>query len=289
MPELPEVETIARQLDTKLVGKKITNVEVLRSKSFVGKPVELKGLVIKEVCRVSKMIIFRFKKTDLVMLGHMKMTGQLVWRPKKWDKNDLDKEIVGGHPTADWVQDLPGKHTRVVIHFSDESQLFFNDLRVFGWLKLANEVEVQKQISKLPPDVTDKRFTVEFFSSVLNRSKRAVKVVIMDQSLIGGVGNIYANDALFEAKIDPRRPATSLLESEVSALFNSIKNRINLGIQYGGASAANFVHTTGLGGKYQDHFLVYKKDGDECPRGNGKIKKITVGGRGTYYCPNCQK
>ncbi len=289
MPELPEVETIIRQLDTKLVGKKIAKVEVLKTKSFSGDSESLVGLEIREVTRASKMIIFRFKGTDTVMLGHLKMTGQLVWRPQKWEEKDLKGEIVGGHPTADWINTLPSKHTRVVLKFSDESQLFFNDLRIFGWLKLTTQEEVQKQISKLPPDVTDKRFTLGFFERVLNRSRRPVKIVILDQSLMGGVGNIYANDALFDAQVDPRRPATSLTKSEAQKLYKSIKKVINLGIKYKGASAANFVQTTGLGGKYQEHFLVYKKEGGKCPHCLGEIKKIKVGGRGTYYCPHCQK
>lgn len=289
MPELPEVETIARQLDTKLDGKRIRNVEVMKAKSFIGDPKQLIGKEVAQVDRVSKMIIFRFKETHLVMLGHMKMTGQLVWRPKKWEDGDLKGEIVGGHPTEDWVSKLPSKHTRVTIEFDDQSLLFFNDLRIFGWLKLTDEEEVQKQIAKLPPDVTDKRFTLEYFEKVLARSKRPVKIVIMDQALIGGVGNIYANDALFDAGINPARPASSLSNEEKEKLYKSTKKMIELGIKFGGASAANFVQTTGIGGKYQEHFLVYKREGKQCFNCEGKVQKMKLGGRGTFYCPNCQK
>src|SRR3989344_2113938 len=187
MPELPEVETIVRQLDKALKGKVISGVEVLREKSFGGSSLELMGKKIKKVGRKAKMVVIEFDK--LVVLVHLKMTGQLVLVKGK-------ERVVGGHPTADWVNKLPSKHTRVIINFKDGSRLFFNDMRTFGWMKIGD-------VPSMPPDVVDKEFDFNYLKSVFAKSKRAVKVIIMDQKQMGGVGNIYACDALFLAGVDP--------------------------------------------------------------------------------------
>ena len=282
MPELPEVETIRRQLNDVLVGKIISIVEVLREKSFGGNPKLLTGWIVGRVDRKSKLIEIYFKDEEELLTIHLKMTGQLVFV-------DGEKRVVGGHPTADWVKELPSKHTRVVVHFTDGSNLFFNDMRVFGWMRMVNKDKYEKEMRKTAPDVTDEEFTAEYFTNVLKKSGKTIKVVLMDQEKIGGVGNIYANDALYLAKVMPTRKANSLTQMESKALWSAVREVINKGIKYGGASAANYVDTKGLGGTYQEHFLVYKKDGSVCCRCGGKIQKMKLGGRGTFYCPKCQK
>jgi len=282
MPELPEVETIRRQLNEVLVGKKIKRVEVLREKSFGGDPKRLVGWEISRVDRKSKLIEIYFKNREEILIVHLKMTGQLVFV-------DGEERVVGGHPTADWVSNLPSKHTRVVLNFVDGSKLFFNDLRVFGWMRMVNKEKYEKEMRKTSPDVTEKEFSLEYLTEVLKKSKKAVKLVLMDQEKIGGLGNIYANDALYLAKIMPNRKADSLSSLEIKNLLIAIREVINRGIKYGGASAANYVDTKGMGGTYQDHFLVYKRDGQLCDRCKGIIQKMKIGGRGTFYCPRCQK
>ncbi len=282
MPELPEVETISRQLNEVLFGKKILKVEVLREKSFKGNEKELVGKVIDGVTRRAKMMAFHFKNWDKYLVVHLKMTGQIIYLSRS-------RRVVGGHPTADWVNDLPSKHTRVVIDLTDEAKVFFNDLRVFGWMKIMTRDDWEKLGQRLPPDVTNKEFTQEYFSKVLAKSGRSVKLVLLDQDKIGGVGNIYANDALYKARIDPRRKAKELSKKEASDLFEAVKEVIYLGIKYGGASVDKYVDAAGVGGKYQEHFLVYRKDGEKCKRDGQVIKKIKIGARGTYYCPGCQK
>lgn len=281
MPELPEVETIARQLDKALKGKKIADIEVLKRKSFLGQEKDLFGKTIEEVDRKSKMVIFKFDKTNSKLLVHLKMSGQLIFRGD-------GKNIAGGHPTADWVNTLPSKFTRVIIDFADGTKLFFNDMRIFGWMKLLSETEYEKLMTKLPPDVTDIKFSEEYFGSLFTKTSKAVKLVLMDQEKIGGVGNIYANDALWLSKIDPRKPAKNLTLAEIKELYKAVKNVIEKGIKYGGASADQYVQTTGLGGTYQEHFLVYNRDKQKCSRDGETIKKIKLGGRGTYFCPKCQ-
>lgn len=284
MPELPEVETIRRQLSEVLVGKKILNVEVLRKSSFGGDPKKLSGWEIKEVGRKAKVIEMFFKGKEEMVIIHLKMTGQLVYLDGK-------NRIAGGHPTADWVNKLPSSHTRAIFDFTDGSKLFFNDMRAFGWVRIVNQKKYENEIRKTAPDVTEKEFTLEYLSSILKKTGRAVKLVLLDQEKIGGVGNIYANDALFLARIMPNRKANSLSQEEIEKLLVSTKEVIEKGIKYGGASAADdkFVNIAGLGGKYQDHFLVYQRVGEKCNNCGGKIEKMRIGGRGTFYCSRCQK
>jgi formamidopyrimidine-DNA glycosylase len=287
MPELPEVETIARQLRGVLVGKKILKIEVLRARSFVGEIKEIEGKTISEITRRSKVLQIGLGDYEKSLIIHLKMTGQLVWRGKNSRTQEL-KQVAGGHPSADWVADLPNSHTRIVFDLDDGSKLFFNDLRVFGWIKVIDNGQWTMEKSKLPPDVIDHGFSLEYFKKILVANK-PIKLLILDQQKLGGMGNIYANDALFDSKIDPRRKSNTLTSNEATKLFNSMRMVIEKGIKMGGASAENFVHVSGLGGKYQDHFLVYKREKENCLICGSKIKKIKLGGRGTYYCPECQK
>ncbi len=282
MPELPEVETIVRELNQILSGKKIEAVSVLRERSFVGDKKELTGRVIEKVQRRAKMTIIRFREWDKLLVIHLKMTGQLIYLSGS-------HRVAGGHPTPDWVNGLPSKHTRVVIDFDDGSKLFFNDLRVFGWLKLMMAAEFERIVNKLPPDVTDKKFTLDYFSQILAKSGRAIKLVLLDQEKFGGVGNIYANDALYLARINPKRRAKELVGEVVKDLYEAVRRVISLGIKYGGASVDRYVDAGGLGGEYQEHFLVYGRNGQKCKRDGSVIKKVKLGGRGTYFCPNCQR
>ena len=281
MPELPEVETIARELSRILPGKRIVGIEVRRAKSLIGNKNEIIGKTIDAVERRSKMTAIGFKNYSKKLIVHLKMTGQLIYLSGS-------HRVVGGHPTPDWVSELPSRATRVVIDFDDESKLFFNDLRVFGWLKILNETDWGKLVGKLPPDVTSREFSLIYFRSAIAKSGRPIKIILMDQEKIGGVGNIYANDALYLAKIDPRRKAKEITEKEAKSLYEAVRKVINLGIKYGGASVDKYVDAAGLGGKYQDHFLVYQRNGQKCKRDGEVIRKIKLGGRGTYYCPACQ-
>jgi len=291
MPELPEVETIRRQLKEVLVGKIISKIEVLRAKSFAGDPKSLIGRKIGDIQRKSKVIEVSFEDHEEMVIVHLKMTGQLVYSTRSQISGDRsqEKRIVGGHPTADWVNELPSKHTRIVWTFKDGSKLFFNDMRVFGWMRVVSQSNYEKEIRKMAPDVIDDDFTLDYLFSLLKKTKKPVKLVLLDQDKVGGLGNIYVCDALFLAGIRPDRKAESLDKSEVMRLHKTIVKVINLGIKYGGASASNYVQVSGLGGTYQDHFLVYKRVGEKCLTCGTKIEKIKLGGRGTFYCPKCQK
>ncbi|KKQ34023.1 MAG: Formamidopyrimidine-DNA glycosylase [Candidatus Collierbacteria bacterium GW2011_GWC2_44_18] len=281
MPELPEVETISRQLNESISGCTVSQIEVLRQRSFLGDEKKIIDWKVESVSRKSKVIGIRFSNQTEMVIVHLKMTGQLIFV-------DGMKRIVGGHPTPDWVNELPSKHTRVIWTFKEGSKLYFNDMRVFGWMKIVSKEKYEKEIRKQSPDIIDQGFTDKYLFDILKKTKKAIKLVLLDQEKMGGLGNIYVNDALFLAGIRPDRKADSLSWEETRQLHKAVVRVILDGIKYGGASASNYVHVSGLGGTYQDHFQVYKKDGQKCPKCGEIIKKIKLGGRGTFFCPNCQ-
>lgn len=284
MPELPEVETIRNQLERVVKGQRVKKVKVRHKKSFRGGVKEVERKKIVGVKRRAKMLVVELEGGKSLLI-HLKMTGQLVYEDEKG-------RTVGGHPTSDWMKQLPSKHTRVVFEL-DKGKLFFNDMRVFGWIKVVDKAGLEKEFKGLGPDVNSKEFTVKHLEKILSSSRRAVKLIIIDQKKLAGVGNIYANDGLYCAGIDPRKPGKEVAEDKagVRRLFKCLKQVIERGIKYGGATASDdsFVDAEGLGGKYQKHFLVYEKEGEKCRRCGGKIKKVKLGGRGTYFCPRCQK
>lgn len=283
MPELPEVETIARQLNNSLKDKTVEEVIVYRQNNFFGEIEKLMGQKVFRVFRKAKMLLIEFLDCNFVMAVHLKMTGQLIYVKEGEDR------VAGGHPTSDWVASLPNKYTRVELVFGDGSRLFFNDIRAFGWVKILSETERDNLLDRLPFDVVDIDFDFDYFCKITRKTNRSIKTVLLDQSLIGGIGNIYANDALNMAKILPSRKASSIRDEENAELYKSIKSVIDLGIEKGGASAANYVDTRGLGGSYQNYFLTYKRDGHPCKNCGSILKKSKLGGRGTYFCDNCQK
>ncbi len=278
MPELPEVETLRRQLEKTIISKKISQVKVLRAKSFQGNPKQIIGKKIIGIERKAKILIVKLSG-KLYLLIHLKLTGQLIYHQKR-------QRIVGGHPTLDWVNKLPSKHTRVIINFSDGSKLYFNDIRVFGWMKIVKNLKLK--IKNLGVEPFGKEFTIKYLKDIFSKSGRAVKLVLMDQSKIAGIGNIYANDALFLARIDPRKPTKQLSNLAIKQLRASIIKVLKTGIKYGGASKNTYKHLDGLGGSYQKHFLVYQQDGKKCRKCGNLIKRIKIGGRGTFFCPKCQ-
>lgn len=300
MPELPEVETIAKKLNSVLRDKLITKIKVHREKSFQGDPNIVIGQKIIEVSRRAKLIRFHFPE-KLNLLAHLKMTGQFIFI------DDLHK-IGGGHPSSDWVNDLPSSHTRVEIDISpltqlknkrnyqiksknlpiNTSKLFFNDMRVFGWLKVLSDAEVEEEYQKYGPDINTENASYSYFKKKLKSTARKIKQVVMDNKIISGVGNIYACDGLNLAKVHPMRPANSLSEYEIKTLLEALKEVIDLGIKLGGATISDYKNVDGFSGKYQDEVRTYGRDGLECKNCFGIIEKIKIGGRGTFYCSKCQ-
>jgi len=270
MPELPEIETVKLQLAKVLVGQTCAKCQGPRAK-------EIEGKTVTDVRRRGKVLLIDFGKTALGF--HFKMTGQLVYIPSAKGQG-LSARIVGGHPSEDFVAKLPNKHTRAIFEF-EKGTLFFNDMRKFGWIKIN-----PKFVEKLGPEPFAIR--APKFLKLLKKLRKPIKTAIMDQEIVAGVGNIYANDALWEARINPIVPSCQLSVDQLTVLLKKIILVLKEGIKYGGATAANYLNLHGLGGHYQDHFRVYAREGQPCLRCKTKIKRIVLGGRGTYYCPQCQ-
>ena len=281
MPELPEVETMRMQLEKFLVGSVIKKVEIRNSKYEFDTKLILDAKVVK---------VRRFAKVSSIdlsngysILTHVKLTGQFTYKgPKHKTTEPISKKVVGG---------VPGPHTHIIFEFSDCGKLYYNDIRKFGWVRVIKTGEVlnEKFVKTLGPEPF-KDLNFEYFSSLLAKSKRNVKVLLMDQSKIGGVGNIYANDALWLSCISPRRSASSLSISETRELYNAIESVLKSGLKYGGASELAFVTPDGQEGEYQNHTLVYGHTGQICANcKKTKIEKFFLGGRGTYWCQKCQK
>jgi formamidopyrimidine-DNA glycosylase len=287
MPELPEVETVRLQLLHKIVGKKIANIEIFNSKT-VGSRVDfselLKGKIFSHIDRVGKLMIFSFKnQPDLFLLTHLKMTGQFFF---------LDKKGVsgGGHSVvAKDFKNLPNQHTRVAFHFTDKSALFFNDMRKFGYMKLATKDEVEKTKGNYGPEPIHTDFDTTKFHLGLKNRKTSIKATLLNQSFVAGLGNIYVDEALFIAKVRPDRKANLITKKEAIAIAKASGAVMNKSIAVGGTTFQHFVDTDGDYGNYSDYLQVFGKQGGPCPVCKTLIKKTKVAGRGTHFCPKCQK
>jgi formamidopyrimidine-DNA glycosylase len=287
MPELPEVETIKIGLAKLLPGKVIADVWHDWPKSFPNAPTDVARFMVKakvlNVRRRAKVLIIELSsKYSLVI--HLKMTGQLVFRG--------EQNFGAGHPNKDLVGDLPAKSTRVVIDFTDGSKLFFNDQRKFGWMRLMPSVQVPEIdfFKKVGPEPLEDNFTVEMFlERVLRRKNAPIKAVLLDQTVVAGIGNIYADESLWSAKIHPSTPVSKVPRTKLVSLYNCVREVMNLSISKGGSTDRNYVDAEGKRGSYLSFANVFRKQGQPCPRCGTVIEKIRVAGRGTHICPNCQK
>lgn len=288
MPELPEVETLNQQLSQKIIGKKITDIEVLRDKNFKGDKSKIIGRKIDNVRRQAKVIIIDLSN-HLHLLIHLKMTGQLIYRKK------LEEEKPYDYKPKDNVYDverLPNKYTRVIMEFDDNSYLLFNNLRAFGWVKVVENKELENELQNFSGvNPLTKEFTSGYLKQIASQTRRAIKLLLMDQKKIAGIGNIYANEALFCARIHPKKPAKEVKEEKLKDLHRCIITILKKGIKYKGTTDEDEAFRTAEGerGKMQNHLKIYGKEGKKCPRCKGRIKKIKISGRGTYFCPKCQK
>lgn len=310
MPELPEVETIRRGLEKRIVGKTITDIEIKSPKNFLGDKMDVRGLKVIKVERRAKVLAIRLEK-DKNLLFHLKMTGQLIWRSpneisnyqlsvsnqisnskyQKTKKNDLD-QFAGGHPDHSWHLPLPSSATAVIFTFGDNSKLYFNDLRKFGWCKVLSDEQLKHVFTEeygLEP--FDPKFVPEYLMGLAKKiPNRKIKQFLTDQKIIAGIGNIYVDESLFAAKISPVRKVKDVTKAEWKKIIQSVKKILELGIKHGGTTDSDYVNADGEKGGMQNYLMVYRKVGQDCPNNCGdKIKRIVVGGRGTHFCPECQK
>lgn len=282
MPELPEVETIANQLDANLAGKTIVGLDVRNAKSFVGHKSDVVGQKIVSIGRRAKVLIFELNN-DKYLLFHLKMTGQLIYI-------DHSKRIAGGHADHDWHAELPNAHTRIIFDFGAEQKLYFNDLRKFGWARVFTKAEMDDYLAKYGPEPLP-ALNLKYLKTRAARMPRsAIKKFLMDQGVISGIGNIYADETLFAARIHPRRLVGSITDTEWENIAGEAQRILKLAIEKGGTTDSDYVNANGEKGGMQDFLQVYHKAGEPCPSNcGGTIERIVVGGRGTHFCPICQK
>lgn len=271
MPELPEVETIKRQLNRKIKGKKIKTVEV-RLPRFVKYPLKkFKQIVaqakITSISRRAKLLIIELSN-EYCLVIHLKLTGQLIFN---------------GQAT---------KHTHLIYHFTDNSQLIHNDLRQFGFVKVISKKELADFLAKekFGPEPLDKNFTLNLFKEILNKRKGAkIKPLLMEQSFIAGIGNLYSDEVLFYAKVQPTRKAGNLKPKEIEKIYQGIKKILPASIKQRGTSVDTYVDTKGKEGNYISRLKVYRREGQPCFICGSKIKRLKMGGRSAHFCPKCQR
>lgn len=301
MPELPEVETIRRGLIKFCVHQKVVKIEILCDKSFVGPKELVEGHRIEGMRRFGKALIMDFDG-GVSLMAHLRMTGQLIYREIKGDSSDENNlngkfarklaksSFAGGHPSDSFFEKLPNKQTRVVITMG-KGTLYFNDQRKFGFMKVlpTAEVEQDKFIASLAPEPW--QIDPKELYQVFRRKKNSpIKAVILDQKVIAGIGNIYADEALFYAKIHPSRKAGDLSLAETRKLVEGACRAMEASIDSGGSTMATYVKADGTKGDYLENFAeVFKREGKSCNRCGAEIVKIRVAGRGTHICPCCQK
>ncbi|MGN1402574.1 MAG: DNA-formamidopyrimidine glycosylase [Bacillus sp. (in: firmicutes)] len=274
MPELPEVETVRKTLEQLVVGKEIKLVEVLWP-NIIKEPVEheqfsdaLKGQVIESMGRRGKFLLFNM--TDLVMVSHLRMEGK-----------------YGVFPADDPFE----KHTHVLFTFTDGTQLRYKDVRKFGTMHLFKKGDEfdRMPLLHLGPEPLSDEFTPAFFKQAVSKTIRSIKAVLLDQTIVVGVGNIYVDESLFRARIHPERKASSLSDEEYVRLVGAVKDTLAEAIEQGGSTIRSYVNSQGQIGMFQQQLYVYGRKGEACKSCGTLIEKTKVAGRGTHICPSCQK
>jgi formamidopyrimidine-DNA glycosylase len=286
MPELPEVETVRRGLHSLIIGRTIKTVAHDTEKGFPNAPTDVEsfliGASIKDVRRRAKVLLVDLS-SDYTLVIHLKMTGQLVYR---------GEQVFGaGHPNESLIGELPDRSTRVTISFVDGSHLYFNDQRKFGWMRLLPTLEVPNInfMQKVGPEPLEADFTTdEFAGRFARRAKTSIKAALLDQTVVAGVGNIYADESLWGARIHPKRLVNTITQDEFKLLYSELRAVMNLAIEKGGSTDKNYVNAEGKRGSYMDFARVFRREGMDCPRCGTEIIKFKAAGRGTHICPNCQ-
>lgn len=287
MPELPEVETVRAGLARLLPGREIVAVDFDWPKSFPNAAADVQRFLIGSqmlaVRRRAKVLLVDLSsKYSLVV--HLKMTGQLVFRGPHED-------FGAGHPNASLIGELPDRSTRVTLTFGDGSKLFFNDQRKFGWMRLLPTAEVMNLdfFKKVGPEPLSADFTWQQLRDRLVRRKNSnIKAALLDQTVVAGIGNIYADESLWGAKIHPNTLVKNLRPKQFQTLYEELVFVLTLAIEKGGSTDKNYVNAEGKRGSYLNFARVFRREDQACPRCESIIIKTRVAGRGTHICPICQ-
>lgn len=286
MPELPEVETVRRGLHDLILGLQVTAVDHDNPKSFPNATHDVQafliGATLIAIRRRAKVLLIDLS-TDYTLVIHLKMTGQMVYR---------GTAVFGaGHPNESLVGELPDRSTRVTLTFADGSHLYFNDQRKFGWMRLLPTIEVPEIdfMKKVGPEPLEAEFTAEAFESQFKRrANTSIKAALLDQTVVAGVGNIYADESLWGAKVHPKRLVKTITPEEFAAMYQELREVMTLAIEKGGSTDRNYVSAEGKRGSYLDFARAFRREGQPCPRCGEGIVKFKAAGRGTHICPHCQ-
>ena len=287
MPELPEVETVRRGLSLLVIGKRVGSVSHDTPKGFPNAPGDVEaflvGATITDVRRRAKVLLIDLD-TEYTLVIHLKMTGQLVYR---------GEQVFGaGHPNDSLIGELPDRSTRVIFSFTDGSHLYFNDQRKFGWVRLYPTIEVPNIdfMKRVGPEPLEGELThTDFIERIRRRNGTTIKAALLDQSVIAGIGNIYADEALWGARVHPARRVRDVTDRELSTILDEVRTVLTLSIEKGGSTDKNYVNAEGKRGSYIDFARVFRREGLACPRHpDVLIEKSRIAGRGTHTCPVCQ-
>lgn len=287
MPELPEVETVRLGLTRLIVGKIVADVSADTPKSFPNAPSDvgafLVGARIVQLRRRAKVLLIDLS-TGYTLVIHLKMTGQLVFRG--------EEAFGAGHPNESLIGELPDRSTRVTFGFDDGSHLYFNDQRKFGWIRLIPTPEVENIdfMKKVGPEPLADDFTPEVFvERLMRRRNTSIKAALLDQTVLAGVGNIYADESLWGAKIHPATRVGEVPLKKLTLLHRELRYVLHLSIEKGGSTDRNYVNAEGKRGSYMSFARVFRREKQPCPRCGATIVKSKVAGRGTHTCPVCQR
>lgn len=272
MPELPEVETVRRGLEKLILGKKISSVEIRYPKMIKTDldqfQKELPGQVVKSMGRRGKYLLFYL--TDKVLISHLRMEGKYFYYPDQVPER---------------------KHAHVFIHFEDGGTLVYEDVRKFGTMELLvpELLDAYFLSKKLGPEPTEQDFDLGSFKLALKKSKKPIKSYLLDQTLVVGLGNIYVDEVLWRAKVHPSRSSNSLSSQEARKVHDQTIEVLGQAVEKGGSTIRTYTNAFGEDGTMQDFHQVYDKAGQACSRCGSIIEKIQLGGRGTHFCPKCQR
>ena len=298
MPELPEVQTIVSDLNKKIIGRKIIGVwfdapKLIKKPKPAGLEKQIKGLRIRAVKRRGKNILIYLEKYQMsdvgyrmfLLLIHQKLTGHLLYG--KW--HIKNKKV--GSSVRGFLEEKVNDYIHLIFYLDNDWQLALSDLRKFAKVLFGSKEEVEKlpDLTELGSEPLDKNFTVDKFMSLMNLKKGKIKQVLMNQEIIAGIGNIYSDEILWMAKINPFKSANQLKIKELKAIYSAMKIILKKAVKLRGTSIGDYRDTAGKAGGYAEIKKVYQREGEPCQRCKMPIKRVKIGGRSAHYCSKCQK
>jgi len=290
MPELPEVETIVRDLQKKVLGRAFIDVwtdfkKIIKSpKDFEEFKKEIKGKTIKKVKRRAKNILFELSNNKTLLI-HQKLTGHLLLG--KWQQKEGKWEATIPGPLK---EDPMNKFLHLIFWLDNNQMLALSDLRKFAKVELLDKDTLEKELSSFGPEPLDKDFTFEKFKEVLDKKRKGkIKQVLMDQEVITGIGNIYSDEILWKAKIHPFKETKQLSDEEIKRIYNAMREILPKAIELGGESISNFRRISGERGYFDKERKIYRREGEKCSRCGTIIKRVKLASRSAHFCPKCQK